>query len=95
MQLLCDICETSECSTVKLTSTAFAECLKDLQRFLRQDHPETRPAFTALSKYNLARADLVPLIVSYPEDVDLVYNARKTCTIAADVLLLHRYDPLH
>ena len=63
------------CNT-KGTAPAIAECLKDLQRFLRQDHPATRPAFTALSKYNVARADLVPLIVTYPADVELVFNAR-------------------
>ncbi|KAK9804992.1 hypothetical protein WJX73_009460 [Symbiochloris irregularis] len=56
------------------------DCLKDLQRFLRQDDPEHRPAFTALCKFNIARSDLVPLIISYADDMDLVYNALKVVT---------------
>ncbi len=55
----------------------FAGCLRDLQRFFRHDDPEARPAFFAVSKYNFARSDLVPLIVTYPEDYDVVYNARE------------------
>ena len=54
-----------------------AACLKDIQGFFRNDDPEERPAFFAVHKYNLARSDLVPLIVTYPEDYDIVYNARK------------------
>ncbi len=52
-------------------------CLRDLQRFFRYDDPEMRPAFFAVSKYNFARSDLVPLIVTYPEDYEVVYNARE------------------
>jgi hypothetical protein len=52
-------------------------CLKDLQRFFRNDDDEARPAFFAVSKYNFARSDLVPLITAYPEDPELVYNARE------------------
>lgn len=54
-----------------------AGCLRDLQRFFRYDDPESRPAFFAVSKYNFARSDLVPLIVTYPEDYEVVYNARE------------------
>lgn len=54
-----------------------AGCLRDLQRFFRHDDPEARPGFFAVSKYNFARSDLVPLIVTYPEDYDVVYNARE------------------
>lgn len=54
-----------------------AGCLRDLQRFFRYDDPEARPAFFAVSKYNFARSDLVPLIVTYPEDYEVVYNARE------------------
>lgn len=43
-----------------------AACLRDLQRFLRDDEPEGRPAFFAASRYGFARSDLVPLIVTYP-----------------------------
>lgn len=68
-----------------------ADCLKDLQRFLRQDQPATRPAFAALSRYNVARADLVPLIVAYPADVDLVFNAcTMYCLCAALVVELRK-----
>ncbi|KAG7667153.1 hypothetical protein NADE_003050 [Nannochloris sp. 'desiccata'] len=54
-------------------------CLKDLQGFFRFDDPIKRPSFFAVSKYNFARSDLVPLIVTYPEEYDIVYNALKVC----------------
>jgi hypothetical protein len=54
-----------------------AGCLRDLQRFFRYDDPEHRPAFFAVSKYNFARSDLVPLVVTYPDDYDVLYNARE------------------
>lgn len=50
--------------------------MKDLQRLLRQD-TETREAFQVLGQYNIAKSDLVPLIVTYPNDTELVYNACK------------------
>lgn len=56
---------------------AIAGCLHDLQRFFRYDDPEERPSFFAVSKYNFARSDLVPLIITYPDDYDVVYNARE------------------
>lgn len=52
-----------------------AACLKDLQRFLRNDDPKTREALQILGQYNIAKTDLVPLIVTYPQDTDVVYNA--------------------
>lgn len=52
-------------------------CLKDLQRFLRRDDPSTRPAFTHLARFNLAKSDLVPLLTRYAEDEDLVTHARE------------------
>ncbi|KAL4855933.1 Protein timeless [Chlorella vulgaris] len=55
-------------------------CLHDLQRFFRYDDPEERPSFFAVSKYNFARSDLVPLIITYPDDYDVVYNALKVAT---------------
>ena len=54
-----------------------AACLKDLQAFFRDDDAEERPAFFAVGKYNFARSDLVPLVVTYPEDYDVVFNARE------------------
>jgi timeless len=55
-------------------------CLKDLQGFFKYDHTEERPAFFAVAKYNFARTDIVPLLVTYPDDYELVYNALKVCT---------------
>ena len=54
-----------------------AACLRDLQRMLRGDDPRERPIFFASGKLNLARTDLVPLIVTYPDDYDVVFNARE------------------
>lgn len=54
-------------------------CLKDLQGFFRFDDQVERPAFFAVSKYNFAKTDLVPLLVTYPEDYDVVYNTRACC----------------
>jgi hypothetical protein len=44
---------------------------------LRGDDEEERPAFFAISQFNLARSDLVPLITTYPDDHEVVYNARE------------------
>lgn len=54
-------------------------CLKDLQGFFRFDDQVERPAFFAVSKYNFAKTDLVPLLVTYPEDYDVVYNTCACC----------------
>jgi len=51
-------------------------CLKDLQRFLRKDDPDTRDVFFKLGAFDTARKDLVPLLVTYPHDQPIVYNAR-------------------
>jgi hypothetical protein len=53
-----------------------AACLKDLQRCLRRDDPDTRDVFFKLGEFDTAKNDLVPIIVTYPDDTDLVYNAR-------------------
>ena len=58
--------------------TPCAACLKDLQRFLRKDDPDTRAAFFKLGQFNVAKSDLVPIIVTYAHDTDLVYNACAT-----------------
>jgi timeless len=54
-----------------------ADCLKDLQRFLRKDDPDMRPVFFKLGGFHLAANDLVPLVVTYPNEHDVVYNARE------------------
>jgi len=58
------------------TVPVFAACLKDLQRLLRQDESETREAFQVLGRYNIAKSDLVPMIVTFPKETDIVYSAR-------------------
>lgn len=55
-----------------------AACLKDLQRFLRKDDQDTRDVFFKLGDFDIVRNDLVPLIVSFPDEHDVVYNARKS-----------------
>ena len=60
-----------------------ADCLKDLQRFLREDDPRTRDAFFTIGQYKTARTDLVPLITTYAGDTDIVYNARAARFTAA------------
>ncbi|CAD7696779.1 unnamed protein product [Ostreobium quekettii] len=56
------------------------DCLKDLQRFLRRDDPDSRDVFFFLGQMDLPRNDLVPLITTYPNDSDIVYNALKVLT---------------
>jgi hypothetical protein len=60
-----------------LTCLCVADCLKDLQRFLRKDDPDTRPVFFKLGGFHLAANDLVPLVVTYPTEHEVVYNARE------------------
>ncbi len=36
-----------------------------------------RDAFHAIGSYHLTKRDLLPLITTYPDDVDLVFNARE------------------
>ncbi len=57
--------------------TLLAACLKDLQRFLRQDDRDRRPAFFKLAQLHVARTDLVPIVTANAHDTDLVYNARE------------------
>ena len=47
-----------------------------MQRFLRKDDPDSREVFFKLANFGIVRNDLVPLITTYPEDHDIVYNAR-------------------
>ncbi|GAX82511.1 hypothetical protein CEUSTIGMA_g9938.t1 [Chlamydomonas eustigma] len=55
-------------------------CLKDLQRFMRHDDPDTRPVFFKLANFQTARSDLVPLILTYPDEREIVFNALKVLT---------------
>ncbi|KAL2632945.1 hypothetical protein R1flu_004424 [Riccia fluitans] len=53
------------------------ESLKDLQRYLRRDHPESRDVFMQLGKWNIVRRDIVPLIIRYSDDHELALNCVK------------------
>jgi hypothetical protein len=54
-----------------------ADNIKDLARWLRRDDPDTRDVFFKLGEFDTARSDLVPIIVTHPDDADLVYNVRE------------------
>eukprot|EP01018_Ginkgo_biloba_P015370 Gb_19078 [translate_table: standard] len=51
------------------------ENLKDLQRFLRRDHPQTRDVFKQLGKWKTVPQDLIPIIEACRDEPDLVINA--------------------
>lgn len=51
--------------------------LKHLQRFLRRDDPSQRDIFMQLGKWNTIRQDILPIIIHYRHDFDLVLNAVK------------------
>ncbi|KAJ8621693.1 hypothetical protein MRB53_030222 [Persea americana] len=51
--------------------------LKDLQRFLRRDDPQTRDVFKQLCKWKTVSEDLVPIIEHCQNDRNLVINAVK------------------
>ncbi|KAJ7552476.1 hypothetical protein O6H91_06G056900 [Diphasiastrum complanatum] len=65
------------------------ENLKDLQRFLRRDHPKSREVFFQLGRWNTVGRNLVPIICNYQEDRNLVLNAVKVV-----VFLTMPVDPM-
>lgn len=64
------------------------ENLKDLQRFLRRDHPQTRDVFKQLGKWNTVSQDLIPIIEQYRNETELVMN-----TVKVIVFLTMPIDP--
>lgn len=60
-----------------------AVCLRHLQRILREDDPESRPALLASWRCNLAKTDLVPLLVAHADDEELTLAALKALTLLA------------
>lgn len=82
--------------TLLLSYPPTSACLKDLQRFLRRDKPDTRQAYRLLGPYNLVKTNLVPLINTYPNDQELLYNACETLTPPAllPCLAFTDFDPL-
>lgn len=53
-----------------------AGCLKDLQRFLRNDDPDLRTVFFKLCRFETAKTDLVPLLKACAGEKDIVFNTR-------------------
>ncbi|XP_059067114.1 uncharacterized protein LOC131079685 isoform X2 [Cryptomeria japonica] len=53
------------------------ENLRDLQRFLRRDHPQTRDVFKQLGKWNTMSQDLIPIIEHYRDEPETIVNAVK------------------
>lgn len=52
-----------------------SENLRDLQRFLRRDHPQTRDVFKQLGKWNTMSQDLIPIIEHYRDEPETIINA--------------------
>ena len=61
--------------------------LKHLQRFLRRDDPTQRDIFMQLGKWNTIRQDVLPIIIHYRHNFDLVLNAGKHVSILLEVIL--------
>ncbi|XP_031477272.1 uncharacterized protein LOC116248552 [Nymphaea colorata] len=53
------------------------ENMKDLQRFLRRDNPQTRDVFKQVCRFNTVAVDLVPIIEQHNDDRDLLMTAVK------------------
>ena len=53
-----------------------AECLKDIDRFLRRDFDDDRQALLLLGKCEVVTNNLIPLLKAYPEDPEVVYLTR-------------------
>ncbi|KAH9307878.1 hypothetical protein KI387_035789, partial [Taxus chinensis] len=64
------------------------ENLKDLQRFLRRDHPQTRDVFKQLGKWNTMSQDLIPIIEHYRDEPETIIN-----TVKVVVFLTMPIDP--
>ncbi|KAL5999069.1 hypothetical protein ACLOJK_010019 [Asimina triloba] len=58
-------------------SESCLENLKDLQRFLRRDDPQTRDVFKQVCKWNTVSNDLIPIIEHYQNERNLVITAVK------------------
>ena len=53
----------------------FKETLQDLIRFLRRDSASERYVMLQLSAWNIMNKDLIPLILTYSQNQNLVYHA--------------------
>jgi Timeless protein len=54
-----------------------AECLKDVERFLRQDYEDNKQALLVLGRCGVVSQNLLPLLKTYPHDEEMVYHARE------------------
>lgn len=52
-------------------------CLGDMARFLRRDNPKTREVVLALSAWNVMRAHIVPIILQYNKEHEMLLAATK------------------
>ncbi len=66
-----------------------AECLKDLQRFLRKDDRDTRDVFFQLCEYGTVRNDVLPILTHYAASHEHVFNA-SACVHTPLALPRHR-----
>lgn len=73
-------CEQPGDRTVYIRDDDCIACLKDIQRFLRNDDSQSRETFFTLGEFDIAKHHLMPLITTYPGDVDVVFNALKVAT---------------
>jgi hypothetical protein len=60
-------------------------CLKDIQRQLRHDDRKNRDVFRLVAHLDIVRTDLVPMITTYVEDMEVVYNACTGPQLVLDV----------
>jgi hypothetical protein len=58
------------------TTCLRAECLKDVDRFLRRDFEDNRKALLLLGKCDVVSKNLIPLLRAYPTDNEIVYHTR-------------------
>lgn len=52
-------------------------CLGDISRFLRRDDPKTRDVIIALSDWNIMRSHVVPIILQYNKEPEMLLAATK------------------
>ncbi|KAF6162098.1 hypothetical protein GIB67_008227 [Kingdonia uniflora] len=64
--------------------------LKDLQRFLRRDDPQSRDVFNQVCKWNTVAKDLIPIIEYCNDDRELVISAEDDWKLVQLVLTLFR-----
>lgn len=64
-----------------------ADCLKDIDRFLRRDFEDTKQALLTMGKCNVVSQNLLPLLKTYPSDQDVLYHTSALRTIIFQMML--------